>query len=201
MSDSNKCVEMVFDVVSPTAYIAYRRLPGIAERTGATITWTPVFLGGIMQATGNSPPGKVKAKGKYMRRDMARCAARYDIPFTYNSNFPFNSLMIQRACVSLLDSGQSDEVRKFLDACFHAAWVDDKNMGDAATVGSVLEAAGFKADDIAARAADPAAKEKLKANSDDAVARGVFGAPTFFVGDEMYFGQDRLDYVEAALAS
>ncbi|MGI9336392.1 MAG: 2-hydroxychromene-2-carboxylate isomerase [Gammaproteobacteria bacterium] len=201
MNDTAKTVEFLFDVVSPTAYIAYRRLPEIAARTGATIVWTPVFLGGIMQATGNSPPGKLPAKGKYMNRDLERCAARYGIPFAHNAHFPFNSLTIQRAAVSILDREGAPALIRFLDACFRAAWVDDKNLGDAGVVAQVLEAAGFDAQDLAARAADPRYKNKLKANSDDAVARGVFGAPTFFVGDEMFFGQDRLDYVEEALAA
>ncbi len=98
-----RTVEFLFDVVSPTAYLAYRRLPDIAKRTGAAIAWTPVFLGGIMQATGNAPPGKVPAKGRYMNRDMARCAERYAIPFALNPHFPVKTLPLQRAAVALLD--------------------------------------------------------------------------------------------------
>ena len=195
-----RTVEFLFDVVSPTAYLAFKRLPDIAARTGATIVWKPVFLGGIMQATGNAPPGKVPAKGKYMNRDMVRCAARYDIPFVLNAHFPVNTLTLQRAAVALLDEQGEAEFSRFVDICFHAIWAEGKNMGDIAVVAETLSAAGFDAEALAARASDPAIKEKLKANTDDAVARGVFGAPTFIVGDEMYFGQDRLDYVEDALA-
>ena len=194
-------VEFLFDVVSPTAYLAYKRLPDIAARTGAAIAWTPVFLGGIMQATGNAPPGKVPAKGKYMNRDMKRCAERYGIPFVLNRHFPVNTLTLQRAAVALLDEQGEDEFRSFIDTCFHAVWAEGKNMGDMAVVAETLSATGFDAAALAARAGDPAIKEKLKANTDSAVERGVFGAPTFFVGDEMYFGQDRLDYVEDALAA
>ncbi|MDH3737718.1 MAG: 2-hydroxychromene-2-carboxylate isomerase [Alphaproteobacteria bacterium] len=192
-------VEFLFDVVSPTAYLAHKRLPDIAERTGATIVWTPIFLGGVMQATGNAPPGKVPAKGKYMNRDMVRCAARFGIPFILNEYFPVNTLPLQRAAVALLDEAGEAEYRRFIDTCFNAIWADGLNMGDAAVAGDVLSKAGFDAETVLARASDPTIKEKLKANTDDAVARGVFGAPTFFVGEEMYFGQDRLDYVEAAL--
>lgn len=195
-----RTVEFLFDVVSPTAYLAYKRLPDIAARTGATITWTPIFLGGIMQATGNAPPGTVKAKGQYMERDMVRCAARYDIPFVLNTHFPVNTLTLQRAAVALRDAQGEDEFHRFIDTCFNAIWAEGKNMGDREVVGATLLDAGFDATALAKRAGDPAIKEKLKAITDDAVARGVFGAPTFFVGDEMYFGQDRLDYVELALA-
>jgi 2-hydroxychromene-2-carboxylate isomerase len=195
-----KTVEFLFDVVSPTAYLAYKRLPDIAERTGATIKWTPVFLGAIMQATGNAPPGKVPAKGKYMNRDMERCAARYDIPFVLNRHFPVNTLALQRAAVAVLDEQGEDAFVRLIDACFDAIWAEGKNLGDPDIAAEVLSAAGFDPEALAARTADPAIKAKLKENTDGAVARGVFGAPTFFVDDEMYFGQDRLDYVEDALA-
>jgi 2-hydroxychromene-2-carboxylate isomerase len=195
-----KTVEFLFDVVSPTAYLAYKRLPDIAERTGATIKWTPVFLGAIMQATGNAPPGKVPAKGKYMNRDMERCAARYDIPFVLNRHFPVNTLALQRAAVAVLDEQGEDAFVRLIDACFDAIWAEGKNLGDPDVAAEVLSAAGFDPEALAARTADPAIKAKLKENTDGAVARGVFGAPTFFVDDEMYFGQDRLDYVEDALA-
>ncbi|MCZ6839985.1 MAG: 2-hydroxychromene-2-carboxylate isomerase [Alphaproteobacteria bacterium] len=194
-----RTVEFLFDVVSPTASLAYRRLLDIAERTGAAIAWTPVFLGGIMNATGNVPPGTVPAKGKYMNRDLVRCAARFDIAFTLNPHFPVNTLTLQRAAVALLDEAGEAAFGRFIDACFQAIWVDAKNMGEPAVAGEVLSAAGFDADVLLARASDPVIKDKLKSNTDGAVARGVFGAPTFFVGDEMYFGQDRLDYVEDAL--
>jgi 2-hydroxychromene-2-carboxylate isomerase len=193
-------VEFLFDVVSPTAYLAYKRLPDIAARTGATIVWTPIFLGAVMQGSGNVPPGTVPAKGDYMGRDLVRCAERYDIPFALNPHFPVKTLLMQRTAVALLDDGGEAALLPFLDTCFDAVWVDGKNMGDGAVAAETLSGAGFDPEALAARASDPAIKEKFKANTDGAVARGVFGAPTFFVGEEMYFGQDRLDYVEDALA-
>jgi len=192
-------VEFLFDVVSPTSYLAYKRLPDIAARTGATIVWTPVFLGAVMQGSGNAPPGTVPAKGEYMGRDLVRCAERFDIPFALNPHFPVKTLLLQRTALALLDDAGEDEFRRFLDTCFQAVWVEAKNMGSAAVAAETLSAAGFDPEALAARASAPAIKEKLKANTDGAVARGVFGAPTFFVGEEMYFGQDRLDYVEDAL--
>ena len=200
-------VEFLYDVVSPTAYLAYKRLPAIAARTGATIQWTPVFLGGIMKGSGNRPPSTVPAKGKYMGRDLVRCAERYSIPiarhditsYRPNPHFPVKTLIVQRAAIALLDAGGEAALLPFLDTCFQAVWVESKNMGSVSVAAEVLSAAGFDPEDLTAKAADPAIKEKLKANTDGAVARGVFGAPTFFVGEEMYFGQDRLDYVEDAL--
>ncbi len=157
-----RTVEFLFDVVSPTAYLAYKRLPDIAARTGATIAWTPVFLGGIMNATGNVPPGSVPAKGKYMSRDLVRCAARFDIAFTLNPHFPVNTLTLQRAAVSLLDEAGEEAFARFIDACFQAIWVDAKNMGDPAVAGEVLSAAGFDPDELLARAGDPAITDTLK---------------------------------------
>ena len=194
-----KTVEFLFDVVSPTAYLAYKRLPNIAERTGAAIQWTPVFLGGVMKGSGNTPPGSVPAKAEYMEYDLVRCAARYEIPFTFNHHFPVNTLIVQRAAVATLDEAGEDAFRRLIDACFQAMWVEVQDLGDPDIVAEVMADAGFDAQSLAARAVDPAIKAKLKANTDDAVARGVFGAPTFFVDGEMYFGQDRLDYVETAL--
>jgi 2-hydroxychromene-2-carboxylate isomerase len=196
-----KTVEFLFDMISPTTYLAYKRLPDIAARTGATIVWTPVLLGGVMQGSGNSSPVAVPAKGEYMDRDMARCAERYGIPFALNPHFPVKTLILQRAAIALLNDGGEDALRPFLDACFQALWIDGKNMGSSAVAAETLSAAGFDPEDLMARASDPVIKEKLKANTDGAVGRGVFGAPTFFVCEEMYFGQDRLDYVEDALAA
>ncbi len=194
-----KTVEFIFDVVSPTAYLAYKRLPEIAERTGATIQWTPVFLGGVMKGSGNTRPGAVPAKGKYMDRDLQRCAARYHIPFTLNHHFPVNTLLLQRAAVAVFDEYGKETFLRLIDACFQAMWVDGKDLGGPAVAAEVFTEAEFDPDELVAQASDPAIKERLKENTDGAVARGVFGAPTFFVGEEMYFGQDRLDYVEAAL--
>lgn len=195
-----RTVEFVYDVVSPASYLAYMRLPGIAERTGAAIVWTPVFLGGVMKGSGNTPPGTVPAKAEYMRHDLARSAARYDIPFTFNHNFPVNTLMLQRAAVALLDDGDESAFLRLTDAAFEAIWVDAEDTGDADIAAAVLSHAGFDPAALTARASEPAIKHKLKASTESAVARGVFGAPTMFVGPEMFFGQDRLDYVERALA-
>jgi 2-hydroxychromene-2-carboxylate isomerase len=192
-----KQVEFFYDFTSPTAYLAWARLPAIAQRTGATIVYRPMFLGGVMQTTGNRPPGTLPQKARWMAEDLQRWAKRFNTPYNLNPHFPMMTLMVQRAASEWVARPDFD---KYLAAIFNAAWRDSKNIADKAALAEILTTAGFSPDEFFAAAENPANKEKLKATTDEAVARGVFGAPTFFVGDEMHFGQDRLDFVEEALA-
>lgn len=189
-------LEFFFDVVSPTAYLAWTQLPGLIDRTGAKLVYRPFFLGGVMAATGNRPPGTVEAKGNWMNADLKRFSSRYGVPFERNPTFPMNTLPIMRASIMWKDRPDFEE---FLSTMFKAIWSDGKAVGEESVLSDVLEESGLDADLFWSAARDPANKESLKANTDEAVARGVFGAPTFFVGDEMHFGQDRLDFVEEAL--
>ena len=191
-----KQVEFFYDFTSPTAYLAWARLPAIVQRTGAELIYRPMFLGGVMQATENRPPGTVAAKGKWMSADLKRWAKRFNTPFVHNPHFPMLTLMVQRVASEWVARKDFD---KYLAAIFHAAWRDQKNIADKGALTEILTTAGFDPAAFFAAAENPANKEKLKATTDEAVARGVFGAPTFFVGDEMHFGQDRLDFVEEAL--
>jgi 2-hydroxychromene-2-carboxylate isomerase len=192
-----KQVEFFYDFTSPTAYLAWARLPAIIQRTGAELVYRPMFLGGVMQATENRPPGTVPAKGKWMSADLKRWAKRFNTPFVHNPHFPMMTLMVQRAASEWV---ARPDFEKYLAAIFNAAWRDQKNIADKAVLTEILTTAGFDPVAFFVAAENPANKEKLKATTDEAVARGVFGAPTFFVGDEMHFGQDRLDFVEEALA-
>lgn len=196
----SKTFEFFYDFTSPTAYLAFARLPQLLARTGARVIYRPMFLGGVMQATGNRPPGTLPQKGRWMAEDLQRWARKYDIPYQFNPHFPMMTLMVQRAAQEWLTRADFDA---YLGAIFTAAWRDQKNIADTSVLAEVLAAAGFSNDDFRAAAENPANKEKLKAVTDEAVARGVFGAPTFFVatpeGEEMHFGQDRLDFVEEAL--
>ena len=192
-----KQVEFFYDFTSPTAYLAWARLPAIAQRTGAKIIYRPMFLGGVMQTTGNRPPGTLPQKARWMAEDLQRWAKKYNTPYNLNPHFPMMTLMVQRAAQEWVNRPDFD---KYLAAIFNAAWRDSKNIADKAVLTEVLSAAGFSPEEFFAATENPANKEKLKATTDEAVARGVFGAPTFFVGDEMHFGQDRLDFVEEALA-
>jgi 2-hydroxychromene-2-carboxylate isomerase len=193
-----KIVEFLFDVGSPAAYLAWTQMPRLAAETGAQVDYRPMLLGGVFQATGNRSPAEVPAKGRYMNADLERFALRYGVPFSHNPFFPINTLTLMRGALGL----QMREPARMLaygDAVYRAIWVEGRNMNDPATVGAVLQAAGFDPMALMALAADPEVKERLKAVTQDAVARGVFGAPTFFVDGRMYWGQDRLDFVKEAL--
>lgn len=193
-----KTVEFLFDVGSPASYIAYKRLPEIAARTGATVLYRPFLLGGVFKATGNHSPAEIPAKGRWSSLDLAKFAARYGVPFARNPFFPINTLHLMRGAAGLQDDPR---FMAYLDAVFDAMWNTPKNLGDPAEMAPVLARARVDGDAFMALIADEATKARLKATTEDAVARGAFGAPTFFVEGELFFGQDRLDWVEEALAA
>jgi 2-hydroxychromene-2-carboxylate isomerase len=189
-------VEFWFDYGSPTAYLGHWALKETARRTGASIDYRPMLLGAVFQATGNHTPMDVEAKGRWMSVDMANYAARYGIPFRMNPYFIINTLPLMRGA---LVAERRGELEAYSDAMFNAVWCDALNMGDPEVIGTTLAGAGFDAAAYLAGVGEQEIKEALKARSAAAVAKGVFGAPTFFVGDKMWWGQDRLDWVEAAL--
>lgn len=197
---AEKTVEFYFDFGSPAAYLAATQLPHICADTGATLAWKPMLLGGVFQATGNHSPADIKPKGRYMNADLDRYARRYGVPFVHNPHFPINTLLLMRGAVGL-QTTQPERFAAYVDAVFHAMWVEPKNLNDPAEVGAVLQNAGFDARELLALTADPAVKDRLKAVTQEAVERGVFGAPTMFVGSQMFWGQDRLDFVREALAA
>ena len=193
-----KTVEFLFDVGSPAAYIAWTQMPKLAGETGAAIDYKPMLLGGVFHATSNRSPTEVPAKGRYMNDDLQRFAKRYGVPYQHNPHFPINTLMLMRGAIGLQMRDPARMV-PYVDAVYRAIWVDAKNMNDPATVGGVLHAAGFDPQALLALTSEPEVKDRLKAVTQDAVERGVFGAPTFFVDGQMYWGQDRLDFVKQAL--
>lgn len=194
----SKAVEFYFDVGSPAAYLAWTQLPKIARDTRTEIEYRPFLLGGVFQATGNKSPMEVPAKGQYMVDDLQRFARRYGVPFANNPHFPINTLMLMRGAIGL-QMREPARMVPYVDAVYRAIWVDGKNMNDPATVAGVSKAAGFDPEQLLALTSDPAVKDALKATTQEAVARGVFGAPTFFVGQDMFWGQDRLDFVKESL--
>jgi len=198
MTAVDRTVEYWFDFGSPAAYLAWTQLPRLAADTGARVVICPMLLGGVFQATGNHSPATVPAKGRYIFQDFARHAQAYGVPLQRNPHFPINTLLLMRAAVGL----QRQDEASFMAYChavFHAIWVDALNLNDPAVVGDVLTRAGFDPATILALANDPEVKDTLKANTQTAVERGIFGAPTFLVGDQMFWGQDRLDFVKKAL--
>jgi 2-hydroxychromene-2-carboxylate isomerase len=194
----SKEVDFYFDYGSPTSYLAYTQIEGLAGKTGASINYRPILLGGVFAATGNKSPVEIPAKGKWMLDDIRFFAAHYGAPFRWNAHFPINTLPLMRGAIYAQREGF---LLPYSDAVFKAFWTDDVNMGDPKEIGAVLTKAGLDTAKIFAATQNQSIKDELKAVTDAAVKRGLFGAPTFFVGERMFFGQDRLAYVEAALKS
>jgi 2-hydroxychromene-2-carboxylate isomerase len=194
-------VEFHFDFGSPNAYLAPRVIPGIEARTAIRFRYVPVLLGGVFKATGNRSPGEafagIRNKLAYERLETERFIRRHGIEgFTWNPFFPVNTLTLMRgAAAAELDGG----LAAYVDAVFHHMWEEPKKMDDPAVIRAALEASGLDAAAILARTQDPEVKAKLIANTEQSVARGTFGSPTFFVGDAIYFGKDRLRDVEEAM--
>ncbi|MGI9133178.1 MAG: 2-hydroxychromene-2-carboxylate isomerase [Rhodoferax sp.] len=195
-----RSVEFYFDFGSPASYLAWTQLPALCAQERASLVLRPMLLGGVFQATGNHSPATVAAKGRYVFTDFARFARRYGVPLVMNPHFPVNTMQLMRA-VSGLQMRQDARLTDFCNAMFAAVWVQGLNMADPQVLASTLEQAGFDAAQVLSLCADAAVKEQLKAQTEEAVARGVFGAPTLFVGDQMFWGQDRLDFVREALQS
>ena len=190
-------VEFYFDVGSPTAYLAHKRLKQLKLEYGCSVIYHPVLLGGLFKASGNSSPVTVPAKGRYMMmEDLPRFARLYNVPLNTNPHFPINTLNLMRGAVSALNEAYFDT---YTDTIFNAIWVESRNMGDIDTVIEVLSDAGLDAKAILEATQKPEVKQELISNTEQAVEIGLFGAPTMFVDGEMFFGQDRLQFVEAAL--
>jgi 2-hydroxychromene-2-carboxylate isomerase len=191
-------LEFFFDYGSPWSYIANARVPGVVRRTEAELVYRPMLLGGVFKETGNRSPADnpVESKRRYGALDLQRWAQREGIPFQRNPHFPINTLPLMRLAVAAQASGVFDTFHR---ALWPAFWADARNLGEPEEVRKVLERAGLDYEGLNAGAQTPAVKDRLKATTEEAVARGVFGAPTFFVADELFFGNDRLDFVEDEL--
>lgn len=194
----SKTVEFYFDFGSPTTYLAWTQLPALCAEAGATLMYKPMLLGGVFQATGNASPVTIPAKGRFMLQDLARYARRYQVPMQFNPHFPINTLPLMRAAVAV-QQRLPERFEAFLKLIFEAMWVEARNLGDPVTLADVLTKGGFAPQQLLALTAEQQVKDALKAITDEAVKRGVFGAPAMFVGDELFFGQDRLDFVREAL--
>lgn len=195
----SKTVEFFFDLGSPATYLAYTQLPKICAQTDSQLVYKPMLLGGVFKATGNASPAMIPAKGRYMFKDLDRYAQRYDVPLKFNPHFPINTLMLMRA-VTGMQVRHPERFQAFIDCLFSALWVEGRNLDDPATIAAVLTENGFEPNAVLALTADEHIKTVLKENTEQAVQRGVFGAPSMFIGDELFFGQDRLDFVREALS-
>ncbi len=190
-------LEFYFDVASPPSYIAHERLPGIVEGTGAALILRPVLAGGVFKLSGNSSPVAVPAKRAYMMEvELPRLARQHGIALDFAARAPFDSLGLMRGAMA---AAEDNRLADYAAAMFRAMWAEGKDMSDPAAVAAALSAAGFDAERLFARTQEQDIKNALIAATEAAVTRGVFGVPTFFVGAEMFFGQDHLDLVEQAL--
>jgi 2-hydroxychromene-2-carboxylate isomerase len=194
----SKTVEFFFDLGSPASYLAWTQLPALCARHGAALRYRPMLLGGVFQATGNASPVMIPAKGRYMFTDLARFAARYGVPFGLPPGFPINTLALMRGLVGT-QLRAPERFDALLAALFNGLWVQRRNLGDVIVLEQVLAEAGFTAAEFQLLTGDEEVKAALKQATEEAVERGVFGAPTCFVDGQMYFGQDRLDFVADAL--
>jgi 2-hydroxychromene-2-carboxylate isomerase len=194
-----KTVDFFFDVGSPSSYLAWTQLPGLCASHGADLVYRPMLLGGVYQATGNASPATIPAKGRYTQMDYERHARRYGVPFRGNPHFPVITLFLMRA-VAGIQLRRPEQLQQLLGCVFKALWIDALNLNDPQLTAEVLTAGGFDPAEIERLTQDPETKAALKATTQEAVERGVFGAPTLFIGDEMFFGQDRMDFVREALA-
>ncbi len=191
-----KTIECFFDFGSPATYLAWTQLPALAARHNAKLLWRPMLLGALFKATGNQSPAMNPAKGRYMLIDFQRYAKHYGVPMKFNPFFPVNTMTLMRGAVALQDDPRFND---YLRTVFNAIWVEEQNMGEPEVVARVLAKASFDTAALMALCSDEAVKAKLKANTEEAAARGAFGAPTVYVDGEMFFGQDRLPMIEKAL--
>ena len=194
-------VEFHFDFGSPNAYLAHRVIPAIEARTGARFRYIPVLLGGVFKATGNRSPMEafsgIRNKLDYERLETERFLRRHRIEdYVRNPFFPVNTLQMMRGAAAAEIDGGLD---RYVKAMFHHMWEAPKKMDEPDVLRDALTASGLDAASVMARSQDPAVKAKLIANTNMSVARGAFGSPTFFVGDAIYFGKDRLRDVEEAI--
>jgi len=191
--------EFWFDVGSAYSYIAWRTLPAFERRTGCRPALRPMLLGGVFKATGNRSPVEVPAKARWADADLRQWAARLGVPFVFNPWFPVNTLVLMRgACGLRMRDPQA--LPRYLDAAFDALWAQPRDLTDPSERAAVITRAGLTPAAFSALVEDPAVKDGLRRDTDEAIALGVFGAPTFRVGDRLFFGQDRLDFVAEALA-
>jgi 2-hydroxychromene-2-carboxylate isomerase len=193
-----KPLEFFFDYGSPYSYLADSGLGALAERTGAEVRYRPMLLGGVFKATGNQSPvaNPCEAKRSYAALELQRWIAHLGVPFRGNPHFPINTLLLMRTAVAAQRAGVFEPFHRVV---YPAFWAEGENLGEPEVVTRVVEKAGLDAHALLEAAGDPDVKAELRANTEEAVARGAFGAPTFFVEGEMFFGNDRLDFVERAL--
>ena len=196
-------VEFHFDFGSPNAYLSHVVIPQIEQRTGAKFVYVPILLGGVFKLTNNRSPvesyAAIRNKLPYERLETERFIKKHGIDnYRFNPFFPVNTLALMRGAVAAQRLGVFE---RYVDEMFRHMWAEPKDMDDPAVIGAALQESGFDAPQLMALAQDQTVKDELAANTSRSVERGTFGAPTFFVDDEIYFGKDRLRDVEEAIVA
>ncbi|MDC3402048.1 2-hydroxychromene-2-carboxylate isomerase [Alphaproteobacteria bacterium] len=196
-----KQVEFIVDVASPNAYLVNQVLPAICASHGASLKYTPCLLGGLFKSTNNQAPmmafAEIKEKLAYENLEMQRFIELHQLTkFKMNPHFPVNTLLTMRGAIV---ADQIGRLKDYIDAMSIAMWEDGMKLDDLEVLGTVWAKAGFDADEFAQKVQDPAVKQVLVDNTADAVARGCFGVPSFFVGDQLFFGKERFAQIEALL--
>ncbi len=194
----SRSVEFFFDVGSPASYLAWTQLPAICSGEGAELVYRPMLLGGVFQATGNASPAAVPSKRAYTSLDFARHAKKYGVALQVNPFFPIMTLALMRGAVGV-QMHMPDRFQDYLRGVFKALWIEPVDLNQPALTARALTEAGFDAAELMALASAADVKAALRATTEEAIGRGAFGAPTMFVGTDMFFGQDRLEFVREAL--
>lgn len=197
----SRTVEFHFDFGSPNAYLSHAVIPGIEARTGATFDYVPVLLGGVFKATNNVSPAVsmrgIANKGEYQHIETRRFLARYGVAnYQRNPHFPVNTLIVMRGAIAAQDLGV---FMPYVEAVYTHMWVEPRKMDDPDTIWAALTDSGLPVAELQDKVTDPDVKARLIENTRASVERGNFGSPTFFIGDEMYFGKNTLREVEEAL--
>lgn len=196
-------VEFHFDFGSPNAYFVHKLIPDVEKRTGATFTYVPILLGGVFKLTNNQPPmvqfKGIKNKQEYQRLEIARFIRKHGLAkFQMNPHFPVNTVQVMRGAVA---ADMDGKLRPYVDAVFHHMWEEPKKMDDAEVIRAALDSSGLDGARVLARIQEQDVKDSLLKNTEASVARGTFGAPTFYVGEEIFFGKDRLRDVEEEIVA
>jgi 2-hydroxychromene-2-carboxylate isomerase len=194
--------QFMFDFGSPNAFLSHEAIPAIEKRTGVKFEYVPILLGGIFKATNNKSPAEtlagVKNKPEFNALETKRFIKRFNVqPYVWNPFFPVNTLNLMRAAIAAQLEGVFE---KYVEAAFHHMWREPKKMDDPEVAAKALSASGLDGAKLLTRAQDAAVKAKLIENTQSAVERGTFGSPTFFVGNEMFFGKEQLREVEELVA-
>lgn len=194
----NKVIDFYFDYGSPATYLAWTQIYKIVEEADANLNMIPMLLGGVFKETGNASPATVPAKSKWMGADLRMYAKNYNVEFNSNSFFPINTLNLMRGAIA---AQKLDIFEKYSDTIFKGIWVKDLNLGDLEVLKDYLEKSGIPSDKVFKLCQDQEIKNELITNTQEAVSKGIFGAPSFIIDGILIFGQDRLHFVKDLLTN